>query len=102
MGLEMAIIFAFQIMYGYIYMAIGAIITSFLFGLLPGAMVGKKWKAGNSIKMGTVGGGSPDPAGVLFQLVLLVQDAASPGMVSHVLFCVLVLLRLSVSRGRKT
>ena len=52
MGLEMAIIFAFQIIYGYIYMAIGAIITVFLLGLLPGAMVGKKWKAGNGIKMG--------------------------------------------------
>ena len=52
MGLEMAIIFAFQIIYGYIYVAIGAIITAFLLGLLPGAMAGTKWKAGNGLKMG--------------------------------------------------
>jgi spermidine synthase len=39
MGLEMVIIFCFQIMYGYIYLKIGAIVTSFLAGLAPGALV---------------------------------------------------------------
>ena len=52
MGLEMAIIFAFQIIYGYIYMMIGAIITAFLLGLLPGAMAGVKWGAGSRVKVG--------------------------------------------------
>lgn len=52
MGLEMAIIFAFQIIYGYIYIMIGAIITAFLMGLLPGALAGVKWGAGNGMKMG--------------------------------------------------
>ena len=36
MGLEMAIIFAFQIIYGYIYTMVGAIITVFLFGASSG------------------------------------------------------------------
>ncbi len=40
MGVEMLIIFAFQVIYGYIYLKIGAIVTAFLLGLLPGAMVG--------------------------------------------------------------
>lgn len=52
MGLEMAIIFAFQIIYGYVYVMIGAIITAFLLGLLPGAMAGMKWGAGSRVKVG--------------------------------------------------
>ena len=40
MGVEMLIIFAFQVVYGYVYLKIGAIITAFLLGLLPGAMIG--------------------------------------------------------------
>ena len=52
MGLEMAVIFAFQIIYGYIYVMIGLIITAFLLGLLPGAVIGVKWSAGNSVKAG--------------------------------------------------
>lgn len=46
MGVEMLIIFAFQVIYGYIYLKIGAIVTSFLLGMLPGAIIGnlKVWK----------------------------------------------------------
>lgn len=40
MGVEMLIVFAFQIIYGYVYLKIGAIVTAFLLGLLPGAIVG--------------------------------------------------------------
>jgi spermidine synthase len=39
MGMELVAIFCFQIMYGYIYLKIGAIVTSFLAGLAPGALV---------------------------------------------------------------
>ena len=39
MGMELVIIFCFQIMYGYVYLKIGAIVTSFLAGLAPGALV---------------------------------------------------------------
>ena len=52
MGLEMAIIFAFQVIYGYVYLMIGAIITAFLLGLLPGALAGMKWRAESSVKIG--------------------------------------------------
>jgi spermidine synthase len=47
MGVEMLVIFIFQVMYGYIYLKIGAIVTVFLLGLLPGAMVGNLYKEGN-------------------------------------------------------
>jgi spermidine synthase len=44
MGVEMLVIFSFQIIYGYIYREIGVIVTAFLMGLLPGVMLGKKTK----------------------------------------------------------
>lgn len=51
MGVEMLIIFAFQVIYGYIYLQIGAIITAFLLGLLPGAIAGKSWRRRNTSKL---------------------------------------------------
>lgn len=47
MGVEMLVVFTFQVMYGYIYLKIGAIVTVFLLGLLPGAIVGNLHKEGN-------------------------------------------------------
>jgi spermidine synthase len=44
MGAEMLIIFTFQIIYGYIYLRIGAIVTAFLIGLLPGAILGRAYQ----------------------------------------------------------
>ena len=44
MGSEILVIFAFQIFYGYIYLQIGLIVTTFLAGLLPGAWLGHKCK----------------------------------------------------------
>ncbi len=44
MGVEMLIIFSFQVIYGYIYLKVGAVITFFLLGLLPGAVLGNRWK----------------------------------------------------------
>jgi spermidine synthase len=43
MGAEMLVVFAFQVLYGYVYLKIGAIVTAFLAGLLPGAAAGKLW-----------------------------------------------------------
>jgi spermidine synthase len=40
----MLVIFTFQVIYGYIYLKIGAIVTAFLLGLLPGAILGRAWK----------------------------------------------------------
>jgi spermidine synthase len=45
MGAEMMVIFAFQILYGVIYREVGAIITAFLLGLLPGALLGNLARA---------------------------------------------------------
>ena len=44
MGVEMLVIFTFQVMYGYIYLKLGAIVTAFLMGLLPGALFGKLFR----------------------------------------------------------
>ena len=51
MGAEMLIIFAFQVIYGYIYLQIGAIVTAFLLGLLPGAFVGRIWASEDTRKL---------------------------------------------------
>ncbi len=47
MGVEMLVIFSFQVIYGYIYLKIGAIVTVFLLGLLPGAAMGSLYEEGN-------------------------------------------------------
>jgi spermidine synthase len=44
MGVEMLLIFTFQVIYGTIYLKVGAIITIFLLGLLPGAIIGNQTK----------------------------------------------------------
>jgi spermidine synthase len=49
MGIEMLIIFAFQVIYGYIYLKIGAIVTTFFLGLLPGAMLGRSFKGNKAL-----------------------------------------------------
>lgn len=52
MGSEVLVIFAFQIFFGYIYFQIGLIVTVFLAGLLPGAVIGERLKkAGRSLFM---------------------------------------------------
>jgi spermidine synthase len=40
MGVEMLVIFTFQVIHGYIYLKIGAVVTVFLLGLLPGSVAG--------------------------------------------------------------
>ena len=45
MGVEMLVVYAFQVMYGYVYLEIGAIVTVFLLGLLPGAFFGLRGPA---------------------------------------------------------
>ncbi len=45
MGSQILIIFAFQILFGYIYEQIGWIVTVFLAGLLPGAVFGHRIRA---------------------------------------------------------
>ncbi len=42
MGSEILVIFAFQVLFGYIYFQIGLIVTVFLAGLLPGALMGSR------------------------------------------------------------
>jgi len=44
MGVEMLLLFSFQVIYGYIYLKLGIVITSFLLGLLPGALIGNRSK----------------------------------------------------------
>ena len=44
MGSEILIIFAFQIFFGYVYFQLGIIVTLYLIGLFPGALLGDKLK----------------------------------------------------------
>jgi spermidine synthase len=44
MGVEMLVIFIFQVIYGTIYLKVGSIITVFLMGLLPGTIIGNLTK----------------------------------------------------------
>jgi len=46
MGAEVLIVFTFQMIYGYVYLRIGAIVTAFLMGLLPGALTARRWNRG--------------------------------------------------------
>ena len=51
MGVEILVIFTFQVIYGCIYLKIGAIITAFLSGLLPGAIIGNLYKENNKVNL---------------------------------------------------
>ncbi len=51
MSVEILLIFLFQILYGYVYLKIGALVTVFLFGLLPGAILGSYWKGNETQKL---------------------------------------------------
>ena len=51
MGVEMLVVFAFQVLYGYIYLKIGAVVSVFLLGLLPGALAGQSWRRRESFKL---------------------------------------------------
>ena len=44
MGTEMLVVYLVQILFGYVYLKIGVIVTAFLFGLLPGAALGNRYK----------------------------------------------------------
>ena len=44
MAVEMLVIYCFQIIYGYVYLKVGMLITAFLFGLLPGAVLGSAFR----------------------------------------------------------
>ena len=48
MGVEILVIFTFQVVYGTIYLKVGPIITVFLMGLLPGAIMGNLTKGKSS------------------------------------------------------
>jgi spermidine synthase len=65
MGVEMLLLFSFQIIYGYIYLKVGVVITSFLLGLLPGATLGNLWKkSGKNVLLA---------AEILMILMLMIQ-----------------------------
>jgi len=51
MGIEILVIFTFQVIYGYVYLKVGAIITAFLLGLLPGAIVGNSYRGEKGLSL---------------------------------------------------
>ena len=81
MGVEMLLLFSFQVIFGYVYLKIGAIITSLLLGLLPGAIIGNRWKKkGKPILMGA-------EAGMIFLLMIyLIWTIISQGIIREFVF----------------
>jgi spermidine synthase len=52
MGAQMVVVFAFQVLYGYIYLQIGAIVTAFLLGLFPGAFLAHRLQGKEKLRLG--------------------------------------------------
>ena len=77
MGSEILVIFAFQVLYGYIYFQIGLIVTVFLAGLLPGAWLGSRL-ASHARRVLAVGDGLLVVLMGGFALVLAVVGDALP------------------------
>jgi len=81
MGVEMLLLFTFQVIFGYVYLKIGAIITSILLGLLPGAIIGNRWKKkGKPVLIGA-------EAGMIFLLMIyLIWTNISQGTIREFAF----------------
>jgi spermidine synthase len=52
MGAEMVVVFAFQVLYGYVYLQIGAIVTAFLLGIFPGAFAAHRFRGKEKLWLG--------------------------------------------------
>jgi spermidine synthase len=52
MGTEMVVVFAFQVLYGYVYLQIGAIVTAFLLGIFPGAFAAHRFRGKEKLRLG--------------------------------------------------
>jgi spermidine synthase len=52
MGAEMVVVFAFQVLFGYVYLQIGAIVTAFLLGLFPGAFAAHRFRGREKLRLG--------------------------------------------------
>jgi spermidine synthase len=79
MGMEMLVIFTFQVIYGYIYLKIGAIVTAFFLGLLPGAIMGRAYKGDK-----TSGLAMSEGALLLLLLLFLAWSLFMKGEVSQI------------------
>jgi spermidine synthase len=91
MGSEILVIFAFQIFFGYLYFQISLIVTVFLAGLLPGALLGQRLGK-NAVKAILITDGLLILMCLLFAMIILPENADPQGW-SILLFgfCVSVL-----------
>jgi len=83
MGSEVLVIFIFQILFGYIYLKIGMIVTVFLAGLLPGALFGKSLHGKNPLvliltDMGLI---------LLMVLIVILLKLGAQGFPEVVFYC---------------
>ncbi len=95
MGSEITVIFACQIFFGYIYSQISLIVTIFLAGLLPGALLGQKlsWKLGKGAVKGMLITDGLLICMCLLLALIILPDNAQPDIWPILLFgfCVSVL-----------
>lgn len=102
MGSEIMVIFAFQIFFGYIYSQVSLIVTIFLAGLLPGALLGQKLRphAERALKWTD---SLLIALGVLLALLILPENAQpSSGALLLFGFCVAVLCGCQFPLALKT
>ena len=82
MGSEILVIFAFQIFFGYLYFQISLIVTVFLAGLLPGALLGQKLNqrfGKNAVKALLITDGLFIVMCLLFAMIILPENADPKG-----------------------
>lgn len=80
MGSEILVIFAFQVLFGYVYLQIGWIVTAFLAGLLPGALWGHRLKEGGGRLLVRTDAALICLMGVFCGALAVFPDQISPGM----------------------
>ncbi|MCP3953582.1 MAG: hypothetical protein GY697_15400 [Desulfobacterales bacterium] len=91
MGSEILVIFAFQVFFGYIYSQISLIVTVFLAGMLPGALLGQKLGRAPLRAMQLTDGLLIGLCAVLALIILPENAHPSAGALLGVGFCVSVL-----------
>jgi len=79
MGAEMLVVFGFQVLHGYVYLKIGALVTAFLAGLLPGAALGSRFGKGRRAELASADILIIAALSAFYLWTALQEPAAGPG-----------------------
>jgi spermidine synthase len=95
MGLDILVLFSVQIVFGYLYVQMGILITAFLAGLLPGAFLGDRMRLDHHRTRWLA---RADLALAVLAL-LFVLGSLAPGVRSHMAFYLLTGFAVSLTCG---